>query len=410
MSSTSEMLFNYLRDILYDTRNATLDVEKLDEEYVMLGKGLVYFAQCFTQYNELAIALAKGDFGFPLPPPENELAAPLKSLHSNLRHLTWQSQQVAKGDYKQRVDFMGEFAEAFNTMVEQLADRQQKLEEEIELGRKKTKALEQSNQLLGNITQYIPQQIFVMDVDKQEILLMNDMAKHEIEKDAGYLTKLIELLPERKYQHENCSVEIQYTRGDGERYLRVNAYSIEWNKLNAEAFVINDISDEKIQRKELEIHAYQDTMTHLYNRYYGMRMLDKWLEEKKWFVLIFVDLDCLKFINDKYGHGEGDNFIINAAKHLKTLSSDAVISRLGGDEFMLLVPNISYDKAQACMDAIYFEIQNDEYLKDKEYFYSISFGIVSVGEDNKLSANEVLSLADERMYEHKRIRKKNRLA
>ena len=124
MSSTSEILFEYLRDMFYNPSKAVLDIGKLDEDFVMLGQGLTYFAECFSQYNELAEGLAKGDLSVPLPPPENELAAPLKSLQASLKHLTWQSQQVAMGDYTQRVDFMGDFSSAFNMMIEQLSERQ----------------------------------------------------------------------------------------------------------------------------------------------------------------------------------------------------------------------------------------------------------------------------------------------
>ena len=50
----------------------------------------------------------------------NFLASPFKELHSRLQHLTWQAKQVAGGDYSQRVDFMGEFSDAFNFMIEAL--------------------------------------------------------------------------------------------------------------------------------------------------------------------------------------------------------------------------------------------------------------------------------------------------
>jgi len=405
MGGTSEILFDYLRDIFYDPAKAALELDKLDPEYVTLGKGLIYFAQCFLQYHELAESLAKGDLSVPLPPPENELAAPLKSLHASLKHLTWQSQQVAKGDYKQHVDFMGEFANAFNEMIRQLSERQQKLEDEVELSESKTKALEQSYQLLSNITQYIPQQIFVVDAGTDEILLMNDTARHETENDSDYFAKLMETLAEHK-AHDNINVEFQLTQNDIERYFRVSSYALAW--INAEVMLVEDISAGKNQIKELETYAYRDTMTQLYNRFYGMQTLGAWLDEKISFALIFMDLDNLKHINDKYGHGEGDKYIITAAKYLGTFSRDAVVCRVGGDEFMLLVPNVGFDEVNSRMNDISNAVQNDEYLKDKDYFYSISFGVIDVRADTKLSSSDILSIADERMYEYKRMRKKNR--
>jgi phosphoserine phosphatase RsbU/P len=62
------------------------------------------------------------------PPARNHLIAPFKQLHANLRHLTWQTNRVAKGDLNQHVDFMGEFSASFNEMIESL--RQKRVVEE----------------------------------------------------------------------------------------------------------------------------------------------------------------------------------------------------------------------------------------------------------------------------------------
>ncbi len=55
-----------------------------------------------------------------------------KNIHANLNHLTWQAKQVAKGDYSQTVSYLGEFSEAFNTMTQQLKERELKLKQEAE--------------------------------------------------------------------------------------------------------------------------------------------------------------------------------------------------------------------------------------------------------------------------------------
>lgn len=63
---------------------------------------------------------------------DNYLASPLRELRSRLLHLTWQAEQVTAGDYAQRVDFMGDISEAFNRMVEALAQKEQELHAKIE--------------------------------------------------------------------------------------------------------------------------------------------------------------------------------------------------------------------------------------------------------------------------------------
>ncbi|MCL2480298.1 MAG: ATP-binding protein [Spirochaetaceae bacterium] len=123
MKPTAEILFNYLHDVIYDPPNAVLDVENLPEDFRDFGNGLQYFAECVMETKTLAQSLAKGDLTDKLPRSGNEIAAPLKSLHASLKHLTWQAQQIARGDYQQRVSFMGDFAGAFNTMAGQLEKR-----------------------------------------------------------------------------------------------------------------------------------------------------------------------------------------------------------------------------------------------------------------------------------------------
>ena len=76
--------------------------------------------------------LSRGDLQAAAPAANNILASPFKELHSRLVHLTWQAEQVARGDYGQRVDFMGDFSRAFNAMVESLSMKQRELRERIE--------------------------------------------------------------------------------------------------------------------------------------------------------------------------------------------------------------------------------------------------------------------------------------
>jgi diguanylate cyclase (GGDEF)-like protein len=201
-----------------------------------------------------------------------------------------------------------------------------------------------------------------------------------------------------------------YSSDDEKRYVSVNSYFLDWFDVGAEAFALEDVTDEKSQIEELETHAYQDPLTGLHNRYSGMQVLEKWLEEKKKFSLIFVDLDNLKYINDVYGHGEGDTYLLNAAKGMKMISEDAVAARVGGDEFMLLVPGACFDTARSGMVKVCENVENDSYLSDKDFYYGLSFGIVAIDEKNELPSSNILATADDRMYEMKRERKKNRQA
>jgi diguanylate cyclase (GGDEF)-like protein len=76
---------------------------------------------------EFTVALSRGDLAHSLK-IKGLTAGSLKALQSNLRHLTWQAQMIAQGDFSQRVDFMGDFSEAFNSMVRSLAEARTLLE------------------------------------------------------------------------------------------------------------------------------------------------------------------------------------------------------------------------------------------------------------------------------------------
>ena len=123
INRVAKIMLDYIRDVIYDQDKAELAVENLPEGFVDLGKGLRFFSGCVMETRKLAQDLAKGNLSTTIPSRSNEIASPLKSLHASLQHLTWQTQQVAAGDYRQRVDFMGDFSEAFNSMTQQLEQR-----------------------------------------------------------------------------------------------------------------------------------------------------------------------------------------------------------------------------------------------------------------------------------------------
>jgi len=76
----------------------------------------------FKEAHDFIRSLAEGALETPAP-PRNLLASPFKQLQANLLHLTWQTRQIAVGDFSQRVYFMGDFATAFNSMVEALGEK-----------------------------------------------------------------------------------------------------------------------------------------------------------------------------------------------------------------------------------------------------------------------------------------------
>ena len=81
----------------------------------------------FAGFSEALEQMAQGELSTRAVAGKMAVVQSLKTLHSNLRHLTWKTQQVAAGDLEQKVDFMGDFSAAFNSMTQQLKDSREQL-------------------------------------------------------------------------------------------------------------------------------------------------------------------------------------------------------------------------------------------------------------------------------------------
>ena len=96
--------------------------EGLSPELLPFSERFARLLEALDALRRFSIALANGNLAQD-PPPGIHLLGPLKHLQSNLRHLTWQTQQVAAGDLDQQVDFLGEFSSAFNQMIAALREK-----------------------------------------------------------------------------------------------------------------------------------------------------------------------------------------------------------------------------------------------------------------------------------------------
>ena len=100
------------------------DLKSESEELADLQEAVFYLSNCLAEANEFLKHLRNGELEAKPPSRHNFLAGNLKELHSALKHLTWQADRVAHGDYSQSVNFLGEFSRSFNEMIHQLAERE----------------------------------------------------------------------------------------------------------------------------------------------------------------------------------------------------------------------------------------------------------------------------------------------
>jgi phosphoserine phosphatase RsbU/P len=128
-----EEVIEKLAALLQGRMPERIDIEKCDNETEYeLGEILNRLIDFMREIQEFIIPLSRGELHDIEIQSKNFLASPFKELHSRLLHLTWQATQVANGDYGQRVDFMGDFSEAFNSMIMALDHNEKVLKNKID--------------------------------------------------------------------------------------------------------------------------------------------------------------------------------------------------------------------------------------------------------------------------------------
>lgn len=169
---------------------------------------------------------------------------------------------------------------------------------------------------------------------------------------------------------------------------------------------LTDITLERSISRRNEYKANTDFLTKLNNRRGLMSFLEQVYGQKFGYnniTFIMLDLDNFKQVNDTYGHEAGDNALVKTAQILNECFSEGFISRLGGDEFLVVV--CDREESQVIRDTKHLlYTMKDEYEKQKEFKgITASAGIVStVKLDTKeTSISDVLQLADEMLYKAK---------
>ena len=171
---------------------------------------------------------------------------------------------------------------------------------------------------------------------------------------------------------------------------------------------ILDITRHKKLEKELKYLSWHDPLTGLYNRNFFEQEMHRIEEEQIFPVGIVVcDVDGLKLVNDTLGHYKGDELLVTAATIVKdVLRQEDVVSRIGGDEFAVLLPNEGKDQLEKIYDRI-ISVVNQYNENNPSISLSISIGF-SAREGNKyLSMDDLFKKADNNMYREKLHRKQS---
>lgn len=220
--------------------------------------------------------------------------------------------------------------------------------------------------------------------------------KHAIEKgsmfDLNYSAKL-----------QNGSLIDVHTRG---KVLRKPDGSV---KITA---VSMDITQEKKDKQTIERLAYYDSLTSLPNRSLLKDRIHKAIQvakrEKTKLAILFLDLDHFKLINDTLGHDTGDKLLIYVSNLLKKqLRESDTIARIGGDEFVVLLPNFSSTKDIDKISNKFIQNLHGQHIIDNHQLYITTSIGIAIYPDNGKDLDTLMTNADTAMYDAKRDGRNN---
>lgn len=235
------------------------------------------------------------------------------------------------------------------------------------------------------------------------------LLKYPVAEDEFY-EKLSEHLQYKDYWHG----EVLSHRKNGQPYSLLLAVSVVKNKRNEvlnHIIILSDISYLKHYEAELRHLAFHDALTGIPNRLLFAELLDQAIAGAKrnheQLAVCYLDLDGFKAVNDNWGHGAGDQLLMEISQRLSaiTRNSDA-LSRWGGDEFALLITGLSH--GQECEEVllrIQETICQPVLLKGEPVQISASIGVALYPQDAQ-EAEQLIHCADQAMYQAKRQGKK----
>ncbi len=273
-------------------------------------------------------------------------------------------------------------------------------------------SLESSYASMEAVMDNIHSAIYVRDRKTKEQLFANKILKETFATEL--LNNTIDSFLEQgvSKRRDKDSTEIYYKELD--QWYELLYTKIVWiNGREAEQFCLHDITDRKIYQKKIEQQAYTDFLTGLYNRMCCERDLawyiDNSKKKKTQGALLYLDLDDFKHINDGLGHQYGDILLKAISHNLQTIQGiENNCYRMGGDEFVIIVPPESFGNLEAIIDEIKAIFSKPWYLKNADYYCTMSMGVTVFPNDDD-SVQPLLAKADIAMYEAKKGGK-NRIA
>lgn len=265
---------------------------------------------------------------------------------------------------------------------------------------------------LETILDNVGSAIYVRDVNSSNIVYVNRMCKNTFENEikSGAIVGLFE--ESSRYNTASSYREVNYKERN--RWYDVTSTNMMWvDGRKVVLYAIIDVTEKKQYQKKIEQQANNDFLTGLYNRMCCERDLLRIIDEAKECggkgAVIYLDLDDFKHINDGLGHQYGDVLLKAISSSLTRINGvENTCYRMGGDEFVILVPHTSYDRFEQIIEGIRVVFNKPWFLKGADYYCTSSIGVVTFPDEGE-TVQDLIRKADIAMYTAKKSGK-NKLA
>ncbi|MBE5924986.1 MAG: diguanylate cyclase [Lachnospiraceae bacterium] len=230
--------------------------------------------------------------------------------------------------------------------------------------------------------------------------LVMDMKTAEISKKSMETFLDLSTLDERLKVNGTVTQEFL---NDNNMWFRARFVAVDYNDdktLYRVLYMVEAIDDEKRQRDNLQYLSETDRMTGILNRGGGETKIRELIENGRGGMFCLLDADKFKSINDNYGHGVGDQVLIEIANCLKkSFRGNDVVLRLGGDEFAAYAPTVMNEKMGRPIIERFFENINQIQIKElKDRKICVSMGVAFYLSGDTYSFDELYKRADQGTY------------
>ncbi|MFC4321820.1 GGDEF domain-containing protein [Litchfieldia salsa] len=255
--------------------------------------------------------------------------------------------------------------------------------------------------------------VFLYNISENSWTFFNKFHEYKTSQGIRMIEDLLHPADRRHFQHKKeewltgtaTKVEFRVVLEDGQirwKELRTNSKVTSTGTTETVLGLVIDITEMKQKEETLKQMAYYDSLTDLPNRTMLKTHLRKVLsraERKEHdFVVMFIDLDGFKEVNDNLGHDLGDALLKQVANRLKeSVREEDLISRIGGDEFILVFEETSQEEVSLIANRIVQSVSCPYLILDQHIEVTPSVGI-SIYPKDALDIESLMRMADKAMY------------